>query len=75
MKVEDALDILRAQGYGVGTPDAHAGRVRVWRRESDDAVDVETGRELFELAEGKVSFEEILERHRKTVFRAGSAST
>ena len=29
MKDTEALDILRAQGYAVGTPDAHTGRVRV----------------------------------------------
>jgi hypothetical protein len=40
MKNADALDILRAQGYAVGTPDAHTGRVRVWIRGSDEAVDV-----------------------------------
>src|SRR5260370_42429675 len=44
MKNADALDSLRAQGYAVGTPDAHTGRVRVWTRGSDEAVDVEIGR-------------------------------
>jgi hypothetical protein len=62
MKDAEALDILRAQGYGVGTPDAHTGRVRVWIRGSDEAVDVEIGRELDELAEGKLSFEDIRAR-------------
>ena len=62
MKDADALDILRAQGYAVGTPDAHTGRVRVWIRGSDEAVDVGIGRELHDLAEGKVSFEDIRAR-------------
>jgi hypothetical protein len=62
MKNADALDILRAQGYAVGTPDAHTGRVRVWIRGSDEAVDVGIGRELHDLAEGKVSFEDIRAR-------------
>jgi len=62
MKNADALDILRAQGYAVGTPDARTGRVRVWIRGSDEAVDVEIGRELHELAEGKLSFEDIWAR-------------
>jgi len=62
MKDTEALDILRAQGYAVGTPDAHTGRVRVWIRGSDEAVDVEIGRELHELAEGKLSFEDIRAR-------------
>jgi len=56
------LHILRAQGYAVGTPDVHTGRVRVWIRGSDEAVDVEIGRELHELAEGKLSFEDIRAR-------------
>src|SRR5260370_32069 len=43
MKNADALDSLRAQGYAVGTPDAHTGRVRVWTRGSDEAVYVEIG--------------------------------
>ncbi|MBZ5586293.1 MAG: hypothetical protein LAQ30_29725 [Acidobacteriia bacterium] len=58
----EALDILRAQGYAVGTPDVHTGRVRVWIRDRDEAVDVEMGRELHELAESKLSFEDIQAR-------------
>ena len=58
----EALDILRAQGHAAGTPDVHTGRVRVWIRGSDEAVDVQVGRELHELAEGKLSFEEIRAR-------------
>ena len=56
------MDILRAQGYAVGTPDVHTGRVRIWIRGSDEAVDVQIGRELHELAEGKLSFEDIRAR-------------
>ena len=56
MKDADALDILRAQGCAVGTPDVHT------IRGSDEAVDVEIGRELHELAEGKLSFEDIRPR-------------
>jgi len=62
MKDTETLDILRAQGYAVGTPDVHTGRVRVWIRGSDEAVDVEIGRELHELAEGRLSFEDVRER-------------
>ena len=62
MKDANALDILRAQGYAAGTPDVHTGRVRVWLRGSDEAVDVEIGRELHELVEGKVSFEDMRAR-------------
>jgi hypothetical protein len=70
MKEADALDILRAQGCAVGTPDVHTGRVRVWICGSDEAVDVEIGRELHELVEGKVSFEDIRARREdETVVR------
>ena len=62
MKDAEALDILRAQGYAAGTADVHTGRVRVWLRGSDQAVDVAIGRELHELAEGKLSFEDIRAR-------------
>ena len=70
MKDANALDILRAQGYAAGTPDVHTGRVRVWLRGSDEAVDVEIGRELHELVEGKISFEDIRARREdETVVR------
>lgn len=59
MKDADALDILRAQGYAVGAPNVHTGRVRVWIGASDEAVDVELGRELYDLATGKLNFEDI----------------
>lgn len=57
-----ALDILRAWGYATGTPDIHTGRVRVWIRGGDEAVDVQLGRELHELAQEKLSFDEIAAR-------------
>jgi hypothetical protein len=62
MTDNEALDILRAQGYLAGTPDVRTGRVRIWIRGRNDAVDVAIGRELRELAEGKLTFEEIRER-------------
>jgi hypothetical protein len=57
-----ALDILRARGHVTGTPDIHTGRVRVWIRDGDEAVDVQLGRELHELAQDKLSLEEIAAR-------------
>jgi hypothetical protein len=62
MTDNEALEILRAQGHAAGTPDVRTGRVRVWVHGNNDAVDVATGRELHELAEGKLTFEEIRER-------------
>jgi len=58
----EALDILRAQGYVAGSPDPYTGLVRVWIRGSDEAVDVRLGRELHELAEEKLSFDDIAAR-------------
>ena len=58
-RVTDTLDILRAQGYGVGTPDVHTGRVRVWIRGSEEVLDVDIGTELNELASGQLTVEEI----------------
>jgi hypothetical protein len=55
----EASDILCAQGHFAGTPDIHSGRVTVWIHGSDEAVAVQSGRELRELAEGKLSFDEI----------------
>jgi hypothetical protein len=60
MTDSEALDILRAQGHAAGIPDRN-GWVRVWIHGRNDAVDVRAGRELHELAEGKLTFEEIRE--------------
>jgi methyl coenzyme M reductase subunit D len=62
VKDTEALEILRAQGPVVGTPDVHTDRIRVWIHRADEAVDVKIGRELHELAEGKLSIEDIQER-------------
>jgi hypothetical protein len=59
MMDQDAFEILRAQGHFVAEPDLQTGRVRVWLRDSDEAIEVEPGRELHELAEGKLTVEEI----------------
>jgi hypothetical protein len=56
-----ALELLRAQGHAAGTPDRN-GSVLVWIHGSNDAIDVKLGKELHELAEGKLSFEDLLER-------------
>jgi hypothetical protein len=34
MQDVEALDILRAEGHAVSTPDAYTGRVRIWIRGS-----------------------------------------
>lgn len=65
MTISDAMDILRAQGHAVGTPDDPVhGHVRIWIEGHDRAIDVETGRDLIYLAEGKLTFEDLLGRPR-----------
>jgi len=72
MKETEALDILRAQGYAVSTPDLHTGRVRVWIRTTGEAVEVDMGRELDELASGKLTVEEIrARRENENALRSG----
>jgi len=63
MTDHEALDILRAQGHAVGVPGAERpGRVRVWVHGGGTSVEIETGRELWDVAEGKLTLEEVLER-------------
>ncbi|MEO8592257.1 MAG: hypothetical protein ABI759_02950 [Candidatus Solibacter sp.] len=57
----EALDILHAAGHVAGMPDVHTGRVTVWIRGTEETVSVQSGRELHELAEGKISFDQIRE--------------
>ncbi len=72
MRDAEALDILRANGYTVGAPDINTGRVRVWIPATNQCVDVTLGRELHEMAEGKLTFEDIRTRH-ETKTAAGTA--
>ncbi len=70
MTDREALDILRAQGYGAGAPDVRTGRVRIWLRGSDEPVEVATGRELHDLAEGRLTVDEVRARREdETVIR------
>lgn len=62
MNDTEALDILRAQGCTVGALDPQTGRIRLWFAGSEEAVDVMVGKELHDLATGKLSAEEILAR-------------
>lgn len=63
MTENEALEILRAQGYAVGAPDEKTGRIPVWAHGSDRMIEVERGRELTYLAEGKLTFDEVYERN------------
>ena len=59
MMEKEALDILRAQGHAVGTPDYEGGKVRIWVHSGDRFVDVRLGRDLVHLAEGKTTIEDL----------------
>jgi hypothetical protein len=67
MSDTEALEILRAQGYTGGTPDLRTGKVMIWIRGTDETVEVSLGRELHDLAEGKLSFEEVVGRREDEV--------
>ena len=59
MNDQEASDILRAQGYAVSAPDLHTGRVRLWPRDGSDGVEVQAGRELHDLAEGRLTLDDV----------------
>ena len=69
MTDREALDILRAQGYGAGAPDVRTGRVRIWLRGSDEPVAVVPGG-ADDLAEGRLTVDEVRARREdETVIR------
>ncbi len=59
MTETEALDVLRAQGHAVGTPDHAKGTVRIWVHGSNHSVNVNLGRDLIHLAEGKITIEDL----------------
>lgn len=64
------VDMLRNQGFEVGKTEAHhPGIMRLWVSKDDLTVDVEVGRELRELAEGKLTLLEILKRRESEMKR------
>jgi hypothetical protein len=67
MSDDEALEILRGEGHAAGQPDFHSGRVRVWVAHTSSVIDVQLGMELRELAQGKLSFEEIRERRERDI--------
>jgi len=61
----NAVQALRDQGYEVGEPACHPdGFLRVNVRSHDVSAWVTTGKELLDLAAGRVSLDEILNRRR-----------
>lgn len=62
MTYHRALDLLSAQGYAVGTPNSQTGEVRIWAPGGTESVEVRIGRELDDLAAGKLTLEQICER-------------
>jgi len=59
MTEQEALDILRAAGHAVGSPNEEEPTVRVWVHSGDHSVEVRRGRELILLAEGHLTIEQI----------------
>jgi hypothetical protein len=67
MTDKQVLEMLHARRYTTGTPDTRSGKVRVWTNQSGVAVDVAMGRELEDLAAGRLSLDEICDRREDEV--------
>ena len=70
MTNHEALELLRAQGYAVSAPDS-SGKIRIWIEHTDASVVVAPGPELWDLAEGKITPAELLEREPHEIATAG----
>ena len=62
MTDNEALEILRGRGHAAGAPNAASGLVRIWLHGGEEAVDVRLGKELHDLATGKLGFDDIRKR-------------
>ena len=59
MTDNEVLDIIRAQGHAVSSVDRSTGTVKIWVHGTDRSIDVQLGRDLIYLAEGKITLEEL----------------
>jgi hypothetical protein len=57
-----ALDVLRDQGFEIGESAIQDGQVLVRIRSRDDSALVETGQDLWELAAGRLTLDELAHR-------------
>jgi hypothetical protein len=57
-----ALDALRDQGFEIGESALQDGQVLVRIRSRDDSALVETGQDLWELAAGRLTLDELAHR-------------
>ena len=57
-----ALQVLEDQGFEIGESATQDGRVRVRIRSREDSALVEPGRELWELAAGRLTLAELARR-------------
>jgi hypothetical protein len=53
------LEVLREQGFEIGESVIHNEQVRVWIRSKHDSALVEIGRDLLELAAGRLTLADI----------------
>jgi hypothetical protein len=58
-----ALEVLKDQGFEIGESAIEDGQVRVRIRSREDSALVEPGRELWELAAGRLTLAELARRH------------
>ena len=58
-----ALEVLKDQGFEIGESAIQDGQVRVRIRSRENSALVEPGRELWELAAGRLTLAELARRH------------
>ena len=58
-----ALEVLKDQGFEIGESATRDGQAWIWIRSKDDSALVEIGRELWELAAGRLTLADIAGRH------------
>jgi hypothetical protein len=56
------LEVLKEQGFEIGESVIHNEHVRVWIRSKNDSALVQIGRDLVELAAGRLTLAEIARR-------------
>lgn len=59
MTDDEALKMLKARGFEQGEGGIFNGILRIWISDADTKVPVTVGRELSDLAEGKISLRDI----------------
>ena len=65
MTDDEAIEKLQKAGYTVGHAESFYGHIRVWVYRGNLEAEVEVRQELRDLAEGRLTLEEILAKRQK----------